>query len=172
MNRGIMERSSLMPRKSLDIRFTDQPVLQKRGQCALFLTSGEDRFGQSPIMGQGTSPLQVHRAAPYALGELSNTNICSFQGSFEPIFSTQFFHRLLDTTDFAIETGNAFVHQFFRKCTLCNSILLLKERQMYNRHRLDGITLLIHNRSLLIGWLFEYSSLLFRKNFYNSFFLL
>lgn len=98
MNRGIMERSSLMPRKSLDIRFTDQPVLQKRGQCALFLTSGEDRFGQSPIMGQGTSPLQVHRAAPYALGELSNTNICSFQGSFEPIFSTQFFHRLLDTT--------------------------------------------------------------------------
>ena len=102
MNRGIMERSSLMPRKSLDIRFTDQPVLQKRGQCALFLTSGEDRFGQSPIMGQGTSPLQVHRAAPYALGELSNTNICSFQGSFEPIFSTQFFHRLLDTTLFTM----------------------------------------------------------------------
>ena len=49
-------------------------------------------------MGQGTSPLQVHRAAPYALGELSNTNICSFQGSFEPIFSTQFFHTSLDTT--------------------------------------------------------------------------
>ena len=110
VNRGIMERSSLMPRKSLDIRFTDQPVLQKRGQCALFLTSGEDRFGQSPIMGQGTSPLQVRRAAPYALGELSNTNICSFQGSFEPIFSTQFFHRLLDTTLFSISILIRSVH--------------------------------------------------------------
>lgn len=65
---------------------TDYPVQQKRGNWALFLPSGEDGFGQSLIMGQGTSPLQVHKAEPYALGELSTINICSFQGSFEPIF--------------------------------------------------------------------------------------
>ena len=46
-----------MPRKSIDIRLTDYPVKQKRGNCALFLPSGEDGFGQSPKMGQGTGPL-------------------------------------------------------------------------------------------------------------------
>ena len=46
-----------MPRKSIDIRLTDNPIQQKRGNCTLFLPSGEDGFGQSPIMGQGTSPL-------------------------------------------------------------------------------------------------------------------
>ncbi|MDY2651189.1 MAG: hypothetical protein SOV79_01110, partial [Eisenbergiella porci] len=46
---------------------------------------------------QGTSPLRVHRAEPYALGELSSINICSFQGSFEPIFLTLFFHTSFDT---------------------------------------------------------------------------
>ena len=53
-----------MPRKSIDIRLTDYPVKQKRGNCALFLPSGEDGFGQNPKMGQGTSPLRVLRAAP------------------------------------------------------------------------------------------------------------
>ena len=53
-----------MPRKSIDIRLTDNPSQQKRGNCTLFLPSGEDGFGQSPIMGQGTSPLQVLRAEP------------------------------------------------------------------------------------------------------------
>ena len=70
-----------MPRKSIDIRLTDHPVRQKRGCCALFLPSGEDGFGQSPIMGQGAQniqwmfalrrpkrsvegPLRVLRAAP------------------------------------------------------------------------------------------------------------
>ena len=53
-----------MPRKSIDIKFTDNPIQQKRGNRALFLPSGEDGFGQSPIMGQGTSPLRVLRAAP------------------------------------------------------------------------------------------------------------
>lgn len=37
-----------MPRKSIDIRLTDYPVQHKRGNCALFLPSGEDGFGQSP----------------------------------------------------------------------------------------------------------------------------
>ena len=46
-----------MPRKSIDKRLTDNPVQQKRGDCALFLPSGEDGCGQSPLMGQGTSPL-------------------------------------------------------------------------------------------------------------------
>ena len=72
--------------------------MQKRGKYALFLPSGEDGFGQRPTMWQGTSPLQVHRAEPYALGELSNINICNFQGSFELIFFTQVFHTSLDTT--------------------------------------------------------------------------
>ena len=53
-------------------------------------------------MGQGTSPLRVHRAEPYALGELSSINICSFQGSFEPIFLTLFFihHLTLSSLQF------------------------------------------------------------------------
>ena len=37
-----------MPRKSIDIKFTDYPVQQKRGNCTLFLPSGEDGFGQRP----------------------------------------------------------------------------------------------------------------------------
>ena len=53
-----------MPRKSIDIKFPDYPVQQKRGNCTLFLPSGEDGFGQRPIMGQGTGPLRVLRAAP------------------------------------------------------------------------------------------------------------
>lgn len=53
-----------MPRKPIDIRLTDDPVQQKRGNCTLFLPSGEDGFGQSPILGQGTGPLRVLRAAP------------------------------------------------------------------------------------------------------------
>ena len=53
-----------MPRKSIDMKLTDDPGQQKRGNCALFLPSGEDGFGQSPIMGQGTGPLRVLRAAP------------------------------------------------------------------------------------------------------------
>ena len=46
-----------MPRKSVDKKFPDDPVQQKRGNCTLFLPSGEDRFGQCPKMGQGTGPL-------------------------------------------------------------------------------------------------------------------
>ena len=53
-----------MPRKSIDRKFTDDPLRQKRGNCALFLPSGEDGSGQSPKMGQGTGPLRVLRAAP------------------------------------------------------------------------------------------------------------
>ncbi len=53
-----------MPRKSIDIKLTDYPVPQKRGLCALFLPSGEDGCGQSPLMGQGTGPLWVLRATP------------------------------------------------------------------------------------------------------------
>lgn len=38
-----------MPLKSFDMRYTDYPVQQKRGSCALFLTSGEGGFGLCPI---------------------------------------------------------------------------------------------------------------------------
>ena len=38
-----------MPRKSIDIRFTDYPNAKEKGITApFFLPSGEDRFGQSP----------------------------------------------------------------------------------------------------------------------------
>ncbi len=54
-----------MPRKSVDIRLTDASSFQqKRGNCTLFLPSGEDGFGQSPKLGQGAGPLRVLRAAP------------------------------------------------------------------------------------------------------------
>ena len=53
-----------MPRKSIDIKLTDYPVPAEKGNCALFLPSGEDGFGQSPKMGQGTGPLRVLRAEP------------------------------------------------------------------------------------------------------------
>ena len=53
-----------MPRKSIDRKLTDDPLRQKRGNCTLFLSSGEDGFGQSLKMGQGTSPLRVLRAEP------------------------------------------------------------------------------------------------------------
>ena len=51
-----------MLRKSIDIRLTEYPAQQKRGNYALFLFSGEDGFRQSPKLGQGTGPLQVLRA--------------------------------------------------------------------------------------------------------------
>ena len=53
-----------MLRKSIDIRLTEYPAQQKRGNCALFLPSSEDGFGQSPKLGQGTGPLQVLKAEP------------------------------------------------------------------------------------------------------------
>jgi ATP-binding cassette subfamily B protein IrtA len=53
-----------MQRKSIDIKFSDYPIQQKRGSCALFLPSGEDGLGQSPKMGQGTGSLWVLRATP------------------------------------------------------------------------------------------------------------
>jgi len=47
-----------MPRKFLDIRFTDYPIpAEKGGNCALFLLPARD-------LGQGTGPMQVFRAAP------------------------------------------------------------------------------------------------------------
>ena len=94
-----------MPRKSVDIRPTDNPVSQKRGHCALFLPSGEDGFGQRPKTGQGTGPLWVLRATPQALRELIGIKIYRFQGSFEPIFFSLVFHRLLDTTKQELSGG-------------------------------------------------------------------
>lgn len=50
-----------MPRKSLDKRFTDNPLDQERNK---FLSLPYRRV----LMGQGTGPLQVHRAESNALG--------------------------------------------------------------------------------------------------------
>ena len=53
-----------MPRKSIDNSSRIILFQKKRGNCTLFLPSGEDGFGQSPKMGQGTGPLRVLRAEP------------------------------------------------------------------------------------------------------------
>ena len=49
---------------------TDYPVQQRRGNCTLFLPSGEDGFGQSPKSGQGTSPLWGMGQGPKVLKPL------------------------------------------------------------------------------------------------------
>ena len=84
VNRTVEYRSSRqtgcedMPRKFIDIKFSDYPVQQKRGNCALFLPSGEDRSGQRPEMGQGTGPLRVLRAAPCAPGGFCQNELSSY----------------------------------------------------------------------------------------------
>ena len=70
---------------------------RKGGDCALFLPSGEDGCGQSPLMGQGTSPLWGLGQRPKVL----KTLISAIFEVHEPIFLTQFFHRLFDTTYFS-----------------------------------------------------------------------
>ena len=82
-----------MPRKSIDIRFSDYPILLKRGYCTLFLPSGEDGCGQSPQNGSRDTSLVWVGATPQGLNHL----ICNFQGSMKPIFLTSFFHISLDT---------------------------------------------------------------------------
>ena len=52
-----------MPRKSLDIRFTDYPIYMERC-CAPFLPPARTGVGRAHKMGQGTSPLRVLRAEP------------------------------------------------------------------------------------------------------------
>ena len=45
-----------MPRKSIDISSRSILSSRKGGNCALFLPSGEDGFGQSPILVKGLVP--------------------------------------------------------------------------------------------------------------------
>ena len=65
-NRGIPERRSRedMPRKSLDIRFTDNPLVKGKGHLRLSLLPARTGLGGAQNSGQGTSPLRVLRAAP------------------------------------------------------------------------------------------------------------
>ncbi len=51
-----------MPQKSLDIMHTDYPVIKKK--CSLFLPSGEDGFGQSPLWGQGLAHCRFSGQSP------------------------------------------------------------------------------------------------------------
>ena len=50
--------------KNIDIKFSNDPVQQKRGNCALSLPSGEDGFEQRPLLCHGTGSLWVLRAKP------------------------------------------------------------------------------------------------------------
>lgn len=99
--RNTAEPCEDMPRKSLDIRFTDYPVPQKRGLLRPFPAFRRGRVRAEPANGSRDESLVGFGATPQGLKTI---NICNFQGSLEPVFSAQFFHRLLDTT-----TGTAAV---------------------------------------------------------------
>ncbi len=53
-----------LPRKSIDIRLTDDPVLQKRGQLRPFPAFRRGRVRAEPELGQKTGHLRVLRAEP------------------------------------------------------------------------------------------------------------
>lgn len=61
-------RSPFMPRKSLDIGFSEYPLDQERN---MFLSLPSRRG----LKGQGMRPLQVHRAEPYAPGGVTRDTI-------------------------------------------------------------------------------------------------
>lgn len=101
--RNTAEPCEDMPRKSLDIRFTDYPVPQKRGLLRPFPAFRRGRVRAEPANGSRDESLVGFGATPQGLKTI---NICNFQGSLEPVFSAQFFHRLLDTTSLIISSGN------------------------------------------------------------------
>ena len=53
-----------MPRKFLDIRFSDYPIYAQKGQLRPFPAFRRGWVRAKPVMGQGTGPLRVLRAAP------------------------------------------------------------------------------------------------------------
>ena len=99
--RNTAEPCEDMPRKSLDIRFTDYPVPQKRGLLRPFPAFRRGRVRAEPANGSRDESLVGFGATPQGLKTI---NICNFQGSLEPVFSAQFFHRLLDTTEYFFRT--------------------------------------------------------------------
>ncbi|WP_307723395.1 hypothetical protein [Enterocloster clostridioformis] len=100
--RNTAEPCEDMPRKSLDIRFTDYPVPQKRGLLRPFPAFRRGRVRAEPANGSRDESLVGFGATPQGLKTI---NICNFQGSLEPVFSAQFFHRLLDTTSAVCSTA-------------------------------------------------------------------
>ena len=94
-NRGIPQRPCRedMPRKSLDIRFTDHPIFRERAMPLSLLPArmgaGKARYrvkGFVPcgFLGQGPKPSE-------SIGSSFLSNIYSFQGSKEPFSLAQFF---------------------------------------------------------------------------------
>lgn len=76
-----------MPRKSIDIRLTDYPVPAEKGQLRPFPAIRRGRVRAEPeIVSRDASLVGV--ATPQGLKIII---ICNFQGSFEPVFSAQFF---------------------------------------------------------------------------------
>jgi hypothetical protein len=53
-----------MPRKFLDIRFSDYPIQTEKGQLRPFPAFRRGWVRAKPVMSQGTSPLRVLRAEP------------------------------------------------------------------------------------------------------------
>ena len=115
--RNTAEPCEDMPRKSLDIRFTDYPVPQKRGLLRPFPAFRRGRVRAEPANGSRDESLVGFGATPQGLKTI---NICNFQGSLEPVFSAQFFHRLLDTTLFLLKNSDkipSFIHSVIARST-------------------------------------------------------
>ena len=71
--------------------------LQRKGATAPFsCLPARTGSGRARSWVKGLVPCGYIGQSPMPL-ESSSINICSFQGSFEPIFSAQFFHTSLDT---------------------------------------------------------------------------
>ena len=77
-----------MPRKSIDIRLTDDPVPEEKGQLRPFPAIRRGRVRAEPEIGSRDWSLVGVGATPQGLKTI---NICNFQGSAKPIFSAQFF---------------------------------------------------------------------------------
>lgn len=126
--RNTAEPCEDMPRKSLDIRFTDYPVPQKRGLLRPFPAFRRGRVRAEPANGSRDESLVGFGATPQGLKTI---NICNFQGSLEPVFSAQFFHRLLDTTGGsflrAIQNVCSFVYSYYTTRTNVCQVLLAKK---------------------------------------------
>ena len=128
--RNTAEPCEDMPRKSLDIRFTDYPVPQKRGLLRPFPAFRRGRVRAEPANGSRDESLVGFGATPQGLKTI---NICNFQGSLEPVFSAQFFHRLLDTTSLYMRQGRPLCGKM-RRASISLPVTLNLAREALKKH--------------------------------------
>ena len=98
-NTGTAAGGEDMPRKSIDIRLTDDPVKQKRGLLRPFPASGEDGSGQSPGNGSRDWSLVGFGATPQGL---KSPLSAIFKVRLSLIFRLSFFIDYLTLPHFAL----------------------------------------------------------------------